>query len=183
MIQYLTVYGNMRNRTVYYKERPLDDYHFYNGTILEKVRVIEMPVYFEGGQNMSMVYDEFNHDRLISSTERNDGISFKKDLRVFIKKDTKDGMFFDNFYNLLTCINGYLFLNVTCLVQSSDDYKKTESFILSDKNPIQVLIPPFYGFVYQAIEDSIIIDKLAYKDQETFHQERLDINKFNIEWP
>ena len=76
-----------------------------------------------------------------------------------------------------------MFLSVTCLNQGSEDYKKTESFILSDKNPIQVLIPPYYGFSYQAIEDSIIIDKLGYKDDKSFYQEKLDISNFNIEWP
>ena len=61
MIQYHIVYGNMKKKTVYYKERPLDDYHFYNGQILDKVRVIQYPTYFEGGTNMSYTYDSINH--------------------------------------------------------------------------------------------------------------------------
>jgi hypothetical protein len=180
---YHIVYGNMQKRTVYYKERPLDDYHFYNGKILDKVRVVQYPSYFEGGTNLTLTYDYFSHDKLIPATERTDGISFKKDLKVFVKKDIKDGIFFDNFYNLITCLKGYLFLNVTCLDANSESYKKSESFILCDENPIQVLIPPFYGFAFQALEDSIILDKLAYKSEETFVQKTLDINSIKIDWP
>jgi len=183
MNQYLIVYGNMQKRTVYYKERPLDDYHFYNGTILDKVRVVQYPSYFEGGSAITQIYDSFNHDKLIPATERTDGIIFKKDLKISIKKGTKDGIFFDSCYNFLTCISGYVFLSITNMLQGSKDYLKSESFIISTENPIQVLIPPFYGFAYKALEDSILIDKLAYKSESTLIQEKLYINKIEIEWP
>lgn len=183
MNQYLIVYGNMQKRTVYYKERPLDDYHFYNGTILDKVRVVQYPSYFEGGTSITQIYDSFNHDKLIPATERTDGITFKKDLKISIKKGTKDGIFFDSCYNFLTCISGYVFLSATNMLQGSENYLKSESFIISTENPIQVLIPPFYGFAYKALEDSILIDKLAYKSENTLIQEKLHINKIEIDWP
>jgi hypothetical protein len=45
------------------------------------------------------------------------------------------------------------------------------------------LIPPFYGFAYQSLEDSIILDKMAYKSEQSLIQEKIDINKLDIEWP
>jgi len=183
MNQYLTVYGNMRNRTVYYKERPLDDYHFYNGKLFDKVRIVQYPSYFEGGSKTTLSYDSFNHNKLIPATEQTDGISFKKDLVVDLKKNTIDGIFLDNFYNLIYCVKGYLFLNVTNMTPGTNNYLESESFILSPESSIQVLIPPFYGFSYKSLSDSIIIDKLAFKSEETFLQKKIDINQIKIEWP
>jgi len=80
-------------------------------------------------------------------------------------------------------LKGYIFLSVTNLMKGTDTYNFSESFILSDENPIQVLIPPFYGFAYQSLEDSIILDKMAYKSEQSLIQEKIDINKLDIEWP
>jgi len=183
MNQYHIVYGNMKNRTIYYKERPIDDYHFYNGTILNRVKVVQYAVTFEGGYSTSAIYDIDNHDKIIPPNERNDGILFKKDLKISLKNNTKDGIFFDNFYNFITCIHGYVFLSVIDLIESSNTYMKEESFILSTENPIQVLIPPFHGFVYKALEDSILIDKLAYKSIDTISQNKLQLDNIKINWP
>lgn len=183
MIQYHIVYGNMKKKTVYYKERPLDDYHFYNGQILDKVRVIQYPTYFEGGTNMSYTYDSINHGKLIPAKERNDGISFNKDLRISLIKGTIDGVFLDNFYNLISCVSGNLFLNVTNMKTGTENYRESESFILSNHSSIQVLIPPLYGFAYKALEDSIVIDKLAYNPHEQLSQKKVQLDTIKIEWP
>ena len=183
MNQYLTVYGNMRNRTVYYKERPLDDFHFYNGQILDKVQVVQHATYFEGGTTINLTYDINNHDRLIPSSERNNGILFKKDLKISLIKVTTDGIFVDNFYNLISCVSGCLFLSVTNMIPNTENYKESETFILSNQSSIQVMIPPFYGFAYKALEDSILIDKLAYKSEEMFSQEKLELDSIKIQWP
>jgi len=183
MNQYHIVYGNMKKRTVYYKDRPLDDYHFYDGKVLPKVKVVQYPTFFEGGSSISFTYDSFNHDKLITATERTDNIIFRKDLKISIKRGIKDGVFFDSCYNFVTCLKGYIFLSVTNLMKGTDTYNFSESFILSDENPIQVLIPPFYGFAYQSLEDSIILDKMAYKSEQSLIQEKIDINKLDIEWP
>lgn len=183
MNQYLIVYGNMQKRTVYYKERPLDDYHFYNGKILDKIRVVQYPSYFEAGTSISQVYDSLNHDKLIPASERNDGIIFKRDLKIAIKKGTRDGIFFDSCYNFITCISGYVFINVTNMIQGTENYLKSESFVISTDNPIQILIPPFYGFSYKALEDTVMFDKIAFKSEDTLIQKKIDIDKIKIEWP
>tara|TARA_B110000285_G_C15105807_1_gene607864 strand:- start:39 stop:560 length:522 start_codon:yes stop_codon:yes gene_type:complete len=173
----------MQKRTVYYKERPLDDFHFYNGMILDKVRIVQYPTYFEGGTTVSLLYDKINHDRLIPASERNDGIVFKKDLKISLIKGTTDGIFKDNFYNFISCVSGCLFLNVTNMIPNTENYKKSETFILSNQSSIQVMIPPLYEFAYKALEDSIVIDKLAYESEETFSQQKLELDTIKIDWP
>jgi hypothetical protein len=121
----------MKKRTVYYKDRPLDDYHFYDGKVLPKVKVVQYPTFFEGGSSISFTYDSFNHDKLIPATERTDNIIFRKDLKISIKRGIKDGVFFDSCYNFVTCLKGYIFLSVTNLMKGTDTYNFSESFILS----------------------------------------------------
>ena len=41
----------------------------------------------------------------------------------------------------------------------------------------------FLSHTYKSLEDSILIDKLAYKSENTLIQEKVDINKIKIEWP
>ena len=69
------------------------------------------------------------------------------------------------------------------MIPNTENYKESETFILSNQSSIQVMIPPFYGFAYKALEDSILIDKLAYKSEEMFSQKKLELDSIKIQWP
>lgn len=178
-----TVYGNMRGTTTYYKKRALDDYHLYSSEILPAVKIIEKPIYYEGGSTISYLYDSENLDRIIPANERNDGIIFKKDLQITTIAGIKDGIYCDNFYNLISCISGRLYLSVINLLNPTPNSDNSDDFILTSENGLQVLVPPFYGFSYYSFTNSIIIDKMAYKSYDTIKQQKIDITKHKINWP
>ena len=183
MIQYHIVYGIMRGTTTYYKKRALDDYHLYSSEVLPAVKIIEKPIYYEGGSTISYLYDSENLDRIIPANERNDGIIFKKDLQITTVAGIKDGIYYDNFYNLISCISGRIYLSVINTLNPITGQDNSDDFILTSENGIQILIPPFYGFSYYSFTDSIIIDKMAYKSYDVIKQQKLDIDKYKINWP
>jgi dTDP-4-dehydrorhamnose 3,5-epimerase-like enzyme len=183
MIQYHIVYGIMRGTTTYYKKRALDDYHLYSSEVLPAVKIIEKPIYYEGGSTISYLYDSENLDRIIPANERNDGIIFKKDLQISVVGGTKDGIYYDNFYNLISCISGRIYLSVINILNPTPNVDNFDDFILTSENGIQVLVPPFYGFSFYSFTDSIIIDKMAYKSYDTVKQQKLNIDTHNINWP
>lgn len=183
MILYHIVYGNMRGKTTYYKKRPLDDYHLYKSDVLPNITIIEKPIYYEGGSTISYLYDSENLDRIIPANERNDGIFFKKDLQISVVAGIKDGVYYDNFYNLISCVSGRIYLSVVNILNPSDNHENYDSFVLTPDNGIQVLVPPFYGFAYYSFTDSIIIDKMAYKSYDTIKQQKFNIDSYKIKWP
>ena len=104
------------------------------------------------------------------------------------KKNTLVGIHLDNkTWKLFGCISGKIHHNVCCLNVENANYLKNISFILSDKIPQFVLIPPGFGNSFYCYKDSIIIYCLSYdgkyfdvKDQSTilWNDKNLDIN-----WP
>lgn len=91
----------------------------------------------------------------------------------------------DKTWKLVSCIHGSFFLVVINNNKDSEDYRKCESFILSEKNKKQVLIPPFYGNGHQVVTKKAIFH---YK-QSTFYNRKSQFTIkwndpiFNIQWP
>ncbi len=78
-------------------------------------------------------------------------------------------------WKLVSCIHGAFFLAVVNNDKRSKNYRKFETFILSEKNKTQVLIPPDYGNGHQVITQKAIFH---YK-QSTFYDRS---NQFTIKW-
>jgi len=68
-----------KGRSIFYKERDWDDFHFYNGSVLQDVRVIQPSVYHEYRGSISTTYHSDYYDRLLPAGERNEGLQFKHD--------------------------------------------------------------------------------------------------------
>ena len=88
-------------------------------------------------------------------------------------------------WKLVSCIHGAFFLVVINNDKKSKDYGKFESFVLSEKNKTQILIPPNYGNGHQVITKKAIFH---YK-QSTFYERSSQFTikwndpKINIQWP
>jgi len=114
---------------------------------------------------------KFNHDKF--------SLSKKKVLRG-LHGDTKT-------WKLLSCPYGKLLLVVVNFEKKSKSFLKWKSWILSQKNGIQILVPPNYLNGYLCISDECLLHyKLSYKGKyfDVKKQSSLRWNdpKINIKW-
>lgn len=88
-------------------------------------------------------------------------------------------------YKLVQCAFGKVYAVILNCDESSADFGKWESFILSDENKRQLYIPPMYGNGYYVMSDIAVY---TYK-QSTYYGEykqftyKWDDERFGIEWP
>lgn len=88
-------------------------------------------------------------------------------------------------WKLISCLYGKFYLVVLNYNSESKDYRKWEAFTLSDKNRIQILVPPFYGNGHQVLSEYDIYSykQSAYYDPANQFTIKWDDPKFNIRWP
>lgn len=78
-------------------------------------------------------------------------------------------------WKLVTCLYGRVYLLVLNWDAASPQYKKWESFVLSDYNHLQVLIPPRFANGYQVLSETAMFH---YK-QSTYYQ---PTGQFSLRW-
>lgn len=86
---------------------------------------------------------------------------------------------------LVSCLFGSFFLVVVNNIRRSKEYLKHTTFILSDKNRKQVLIPPGFGNAHLVLSKTAIFH---YKQSEYYNRNRQFTLKWNdpklkIKWP
>ena len=88
-------------------------------------------------------------------------------------------------WKLISCLYGrFYFVVVNCDIHSKD-FGKWQSFVLSDKNRLQVLVPPGYGNAHLVLSETAIFH---YK-QSTYYEPskqftyKWDDPRFDIWWP
>ncbi len=81
----------------------------------------------------------------------------------------------DRTYKLISCLYGIFYLVVLNNDKDSSDYGKHISFTLSDKNRIQILVPPKFGNGHLAISNMSIFH---YKQTSYYEPSR----QFTIRW-
>jgi dTDP-4-dehydrorhamnose 3,5-epimerase len=88
-------------------------------------------------------------------------------------------------WKLITCPYGKLYLVVVQCMESSPDFGKWESFVLSDRNHRQVLIPPYFGNGHLVLSDVAIFayKQSTYYNPETQFSYKWNDPRFNIWWP
>ena len=88
-------------------------------------------------------------------------------------------------WKLLSCLYGKLYFVVVNCDENSKDFGKWQSFILSDTNRQQILVPPKYGNAYLVLSKKAIF---TYKQSEYYNPKRQSTYKWNdsrfkIKWP
>lgn len=88
-------------------------------------------------------------------------------------------------YKLVTCLYGKIYLAVVNCDQNSKEFGKWTSFTLSDKNKLQVLIPPKFGNAHLVLSTRAVF---YYKWSEYYKPYgqftyKWDDPRFKIKWP
>lgn len=88
-------------------------------------------------------------------------------------------------YKLISCLYGKFYLVVVNCDTESEDFGKWTSFILSDRNRTQILVPPKYGNAHLILSEEAIFHykQNTYYDRSGQFTYRWDDKKFNIWWP
>lgn len=86
---------------------------------------------------------------------------------------------------LISCLSGRFYLVVVNNDQESSEYRQWQSFVLSDTNKLQVLVPPKFGIGHLVLTECAIFH---YKQSTYYNRENQftliwDDPTFNIWWP
>lgn len=178
-----------QGRSLFYKERDWNDFHFYNGSILPQVKIVQPSIYHEIRGSITTTYHSDYYDRLLPAADRNNGLSFKHDRYSKSKKGVLRGLHWDEkTWKMVSCPHGRIYLVVLDVREKTPDFGKWESFILSPETGTQVLIPPYFANGHFVMEDdSIFSYKMAYEGEYNDENKQKTIlwnnPQFKIEWP
>jgi dTDP-4-dehydrorhamnose 3,5-epimerase len=121
-------------------------------TKLDKVLLIEPPTVFEDFRGF---YIETYNERLYSEAGINQ--HFVQDDISVSTKHVLRGIHGDaETWKLISCLAGKFYLVVVNWDPSSSQYRKWDSFVLSDRNRLQVLVPPLFGNGHLVLSDEAI---------------------------
>jgi len=114
-------------------------------------------------------------------------IEFKEDNIAISSKHVLRGLHGDDrTWKYVTCLKGKYFINVLCYDKTSSDFGKWESFVLSEQNKKQLLIPPFHGHGYVVMSEEAIFhykQSCIYKGMAEQFTIKYNDNRFNMWWP
>ena len=178
----------MKNRSIFYKERSWDDFHFYNGSVLPQVKIVQPSIYHEYRGMITTTYHSDFYDKLLPANDRNDGLKFNHDRYSKSKQNVLRGLHYDDkTWKLISCPHGKLYLVVLDLREKQPNYGKWESFIIGPETGTQVLIPPMFANGHYVMEDNSIFQyKLAYPGEYYDDDKQGTVfwndKRFNIDW-
>lgn len=91
----------------------------------------------------------------------------------------------DKTWKLISCLSGSFYLVVVNNDPSSSEYRKWQGFTLSDRNRLQVLVPPLFGNGHVVLSDRAIFHYKQTSDYDRDSQFTIlwDDPDFNIWWP
>ncbi len=179
----------MKNRSIFYKERSWDDFHFYNGSVLPQVKIVQPSIYHEYRGMITTTYHSDFYDKLLPANDRNEGLKFNHDRYSKSKQNVLRGLHYDDkTWKLISCPHGKLYLVVLDLREKQPNYGKWESFIIGPETGTQVLITPMFANGHYVMEDNSIFQyKLAYPGEYYDDDKQGTVfwndKRFNIDWP
>ncbi len=113
-------------------------------------------------------------------------IKFIQDDISVSKKNVLRGIHGDHeTWKLISCLYGEFYLVVVDCDDGSKNFGRWQSFGLSDKKRIQILVPPGYGNAHLVLSDTVIFhykQSTYYKPKRQFTY-KWDNPRFNISWP
>lgn len=91
-------------------------------------------------------------------------------------------------WKLVSCVYGKVYFVVIDFNKKSKSYLKYRSWILSQKNGLQILVPPYYGNGYLCLSKECLFHyKLSYKGKYIDQRKQFSIKwndpKIKIKWP
>lgn len=149
-------------------------------TNLEGILLIERSVFKD---HRGTFVEIFNSDEYI---KEGINIKFVRDCISTSKKNVLRGIHYDNkTWKLIQCMYGEIYFVVIDMRPDSPHYLEWQSFILSDKNRHQVLVPANFGNGHLVLSDHCIFH---YKMSEYYDPKNEKTLKWNdpkagITWP
>lgn len=113
-------------------------------------------------------------------------IKFVQDDISVSKKNVLRGIHGDaETWKLISCLYGEFYLVVVNCDNDSEDFGRWQSFVLSDENRLQVLVPPKYGNAHLVLSDLTIFHykQSAYYDPSRQFTYKWNDPTLNIQWP
>ena len=149
-------------------------------TKLEKVLLIKLDIF----EDFRGEYVETYNEELY----RKNGIDIKfvQDDISISAKNVLRGIHGDSeTWKLISCLYGKFYLIVVNCDVESENFGKWESFVLSDVNRLQVLVPPKYGNAHLILSNKAIFHykQSTYYNPEKQFTYKWNEPKFNIWWP
>lgn len=112
-------------------------------------------------------------------------LKFVEDDMSFSSKNVLRGIHVEGATKLVSCGYGQLYVVVVNCDEISPDFGKWESFVLTDRNRHQILIPPKHGAAHLVLSDYGMFHykKSGYYDPATQGSYKWDDPRFKIWWP
>jgi dTDP-4-dehydrorhamnose 3,5-epimerase len=132
------------------------------------------------------LYHRKNYGKLIMDLTGED-ILFEEDDIAISRKHVLRGLHGDNrTWKLVTCLKGAYYIIVACNDPNSPYYLDWQHFVLSDRNKLQLLIPPMHGHGYVVMTDEAIFhykQSCAYQGMSRQFTINWKDPRFNFWWP
>jgi dTDP-4-dehydrorhamnose 3,5-epimerase len=149
-------------------------------TKLENVLLLKLDIF----EDYRGEYVETYNEELYRKNGIN--IKFVQDDISVSTKDVLRGIHGDSeTWKLISCLHGKFYLVVVNCDVNSEYFGKWESFLLSDVNRLQVLLPPKYGNAHLILSNKAIFHykQSTYYNLEKQFTYKWNDPKFNIWWP
>lgn len=119
-------------------------------------------------------------------TDKGINIKFVQDDISVSSKHVLRGIHGDsNTWKLISCLSGKFYFVVVNCDEESEHFGKWKSFVLSDKNNFQVLVPPKHGNAHLVLSETAIFHykQSTYYDPSGQFTYKWDDPRLNIWWP
>ena len=161
----------------------------------EDITITELPGLLQLGPHFVFEdhrgsYEELYHkERYTSIIEELTGqkLEFMEDDIAISHKHVLRGLHGDSrTWKLVTCLKGQFYIIVACNDPNSEHYLSWQSFVLSDRNKIQLLVPPLHGHGYVVMSDEAIFhykQTCAYRGMNQQFTINWQDSRFGFWWP
>jgi dTDP-4-dehydrorhamnose 3,5-epimerase len=149
-------------------------------TKMEGVLLIRLDVF----KDLRGEYIETYNEELYNKNGIN--IKFIQDDISVSRKNVLRGIHGDNLtWKLISCLYGKFYFVVVNCDSRSKNFSKWESFVLSHKNRVQILVPPKYGNAHLVLSKEAIFHykQSTYYNPKKQFTYKWDDSRFNIKWP
>lgn len=156
-------------------------------TKLNDVLIIEPEVFEDFRGEYAEIFNEKEYSAAIKEYT-NEEVSFLTECISVSDKNVLRGIHGDDkTWKLISCLSGKFYIVVVNCDETSPEFGKWQSFILSEKNRKQLLIPPKHGNVHLVLSSKAIFQyrQSTYYDPKNLKQftYRFDDPRFNIWYP
>lgn len=148
---------------------------------LEGVLLIKPPTIFEDFRG---TYVELFNERLYGEMGIN--VRFVQDDVSISSQYVLRGLHGDRItWKLITCLLGKIYVVIVNWKETSPQYRQWESFVLSEENKKQILVPPEFGLGHLVLSEKAIFHykQSAYYDRLSQFTLIWNDPKLNIWWP